>query len=123
MSVWAGLENHGCGSVLPGSISYGWYPTEDDRLAEDWQVVPFTAENRRYKPNLGEPRDFRLGYNPRLLKIIKDIEKATGISNQDACDLLIDVARLQNPRASLHDDLFSGWGDDDVLAHILKHRG
>ena len=33
-----------------------------------------------------------------------------------------DVARLQNPRASLHDDLFSGWADDDVLAHILKHR-
>jgi hypothetical protein len=30
---------------VPGSISYGWYPTEDDRLAEDWEIVPFSAAN------------------------------------------------------------------------------
>jgi hypothetical protein len=56
-----------------------------------------------------------------LLKIIKDIEKTTGLTNQDACDLLIDVSRSQNPRASLHDNLFSDWSDDDMLAHILKY--
>lgn len=58
-------ERRACRCV-PGSISYGWYPTADDRVAEDWEIVPFAPWNRRYKPNFGEPRDFRLGYNPRF---------------------------------------------------------
>lgn len=107
---------------VPGSISYGWYPTEDDRLADDWEIVPFTATNRRYKPNFGEPRDFRLGLNPRWPRIFKQITDATGLKNHEAADLVMDVARLANPRADFNDDLFSGWPDDDVVAHILNHR-
>jgi hypothetical protein len=45
-------------------------------VADHWEIVPFTATNRHFKPKFGEPQVFKLGYSARLLKIIKDIEKA-----------------------------------------------
>jgi hypothetical protein len=107
---------------VPGSIRFGWYPTEEDQAAQDWEVVPFTAANRRYKPNFGTERDFRLSLNPRWPRIFKKIAEATGLSIHEASDLLLDVARLENPRAYFNDDLFCGWADDDVVAHFLRNR-
>lgn len=107
---------------VPGSIRLGWYPTEEDQAAEDWEVVPFTPANRRYKPKFGSPRDFRLGLNPRWPRIFKTIAAATELSIHQASDLVIHVAQLENPRAYFNDDLFRGWADEDVVAHVLKFR-
>jgi hypothetical protein len=109
-----------------GWARYGWYPNEDEQRATDWVVVPFSAANQRYKPNFGDESWFRLGYNPRHLKIVDDILKATGLRHAAARDLLIDVARLENPRADLNDDLFNGlfggWSDERIVAHVLANR-
>jgi hypothetical protein len=77
---------------VSGSLKLGWYPTEEDQAAQDWEIVPFTAVNRRYKPNFGSPRDFRLGLNPRWPRIFKRIADATGLKNHEAADFVLDVA-------------------------------
>jgi hypothetical protein len=107
---------------VPGSCRHGWYPTDEDKLAEDWEIMPSSGYYRRYIPNFGSPRDFRLGLNPRWPRIFKQVADATGLRNHEASDLVLDVARLNNPRTYFNDELFSGWADDAVVAHILRHR-